>query len=91
MSPREELVGYLAGALRQRATVDDPDRVAGRVVDCIPYVVEDTSEIETSAMGAPERTFLRTTWITMRVPVGTERVTLPWDADHTGEARPNKS
>jgi len=84
MSARDDLVEYLARLCHSTFLLDNEAvALAGarRIVDRLRYVVDDYDEIETTTLGAPERSFIRNRWITVKVPNGVEHVTLPYEQE----------
>lgn len=87
MSAREDLATYLAPMLRGAFLLDtDAQALAGAraLVGRLTYVVDDSDEIETTTLGAPERSVLRHRWITVKVPNGVEHATLPYEDETPG-------
>lgn len=88
MSARDDLVRYLAGRLPGNFVL--PETTARLIVDCLPFVIDDHDDVETTTLSAKEREVIRHKWIVVKVPNGVERHTMPFDdapAEQDGDDR----
>lgn len=88
MSARDDLIDYLTPLLRGAFLLDSERQAragARALVDRLTYVMDDCDEIDVTSMGAPERSFIRNRWITVKVPNGAEHVTLPYETPERTE------